>query len=445
MSDPVGSRTIRKVIWRLVPFLALLYTFNIIDRANVGFARLGMVDDLGFSDQVIDWGFGIFFVGYLIFEVPSNMLLRRFGARLWISRIMISWGLISTLTAWVTGPPSYFAARVLLGVAEAGFFPGIIFYMTAWFPAVVRARVVAWFMLAIPLANILGNVASGLILDSLNGAAGLAGWQWLFILEGLPSVLLGISVLFFLPDHPGKARWLAADERAWLEADRASEDGRRLEAGGSEKLSAMADRRIWILIGLYLSVAIGTNATGAYLPKLIKDAFEPLLVSATGSTDGLFWKVGLLSTLPQITAVAAMLVVSRLSDLQGQRAGIVAASLAAAACGWLLAWLPAGAWTKLVGLCLAQAGMMAVLPVFWTLPSLFLGGAAAAAGIALINSVANAGGIVAPSIIGSFGVGPMVAVMIWGLLMAVLARRLIEQPLAGSHGHLRDRPDTAAD
>lgn len=445
MSDSVGSRTMKKVIWRLVPFLALLYTFNIIDRANVGFARLGMVDDLGFSEQVIDWGFGIFFVGYLIFEVPSNMLLRRFGARLWISRIMISWGLISTLTAWVTGPPSYFAARVLLGVAEAGFFPGIIFYMTAWFPAVVRARVVAWFMLAIPLANILGNVASGLILDSLDGAAGLAGWQWLFVLEGLPSVLLGISVLFFLPDHPGKARWLADDERAWLEADRASEDGRRLEAGGSEKLSAMADHRIWILIGLYLSVAIGTNATGAYLPKLIKDAFEPLLVSTTGAAGGLFWKVGLLSTLPQITAVAAMLVVSRLSDLQGQRAGIVAASLAAAAGGWLLAWLPAGAWAQLVGLCVAQAGMMAVLPVFWTLPSLFLGGAAAAAGIALINSVANAGGIVAPSIIGNFGVGPMVAVMIWGFLMAMLAWRLIEQPLNVGHGHSSGLPDTATD
>ena len=176
MSD-LGQRTMRKAIWRLVPFLALLYTFNIIDRANVGFARLGMTSELGLTDAVIDWGYGLVFVGYLLFEVPSNLLLRRLGARVWISRIMISWGLVSMLTAAVTDVSTYYWARVLLGVAEAGFFPGIIYYLTAWFPAALRARVVAWFMLAIPVANILGNPISGAIMDSMKGVGGLSGWQ----------------------------------------------------------------------------------------------------------------------------------------------------------------------------------------------------------------------------------------------------------------------------
>ena len=418
MSD-LGRRTMRKAIWRLVPFLAVLYTLNIIDRANVGFARLGMVDSLGLSDSVIDWGYGIFYVGYLLFEVPSNMLLRRFGARRWIARIMISWGLVSTLTAWVVGTWSFFAARILLGLAEAGFFPGIIYYLSAWFPAAVRARVVAWFMLAIPVATMLGNLASGLILDSMEGVGGLSGWQWLFILEGIPSVLLGFSVLWFLPDGPRDATWLAADERDWLETELGRESGRRLEAGGSEKLSALADVRVWILIGLYITVAIGTNAMGAYLPKLIKDSFQ---------TEN--WKVGLLSTVPQVLAVFAMLAASRISDASGRRSPVVLVALTIAAVGWLLASMPVGPWGQLVGLALAQAGMMAVLPVFWALPPLFLGGVAAAAGIALVNSVANGGGIFAPKIVGSFGVGPMAGVMAWGMLMAILAWWCIERRAA---------------
>ena len=415
MND-IGRRTMQKAIWRLVPFLGVLYAFNIIDRANVGFARLQMKDSLGLTDAIIDWGYGIFYVGYLVFEVPSNMFLRKVGARRWIARIMISWGLVSTLTAWVIGPTSYFAARILLGVAEAGFFPGIIYYMTAWFPATVRARVVAWFMLAIPVASILGNLASGLILDSMDGVAGLSGWQWLFILEGIPSVLLGFSVLYFLPDGPRDAAWLTAEEREWLEADRAAEDGRRLVAGGSEKLSALADARLWILIGLYITVAIGTNAMGAYLPKLIKDSFQ---------TEN--WKVGLLSSVPQVLSVIAMLTASRISDATGRRSPVVLVSLAIAAAGWFLASMPVGPWGQLVGLALAQAGMMAVLPVFWALPPLFLGGVAAAAGIALVNSVANGGGIFAPKIVGSFGVAPMAGVMAWGVLMALLSWWFIER------------------
>jgi ACS family tartrate transporter-like MFS transporter len=237
-------------------------------------------------------------------------------------------------------------------------------------------------------------------------------------------------VLFLLPDDPRDAGWLSAEERAWLEADRAREDGRRIEAGGSDKLSALADARIWILIGLYLTVAIGTNATGAYLPKLIKDSFQPLLAGPTGDTTGLFWKVGLLSVIPQLAAVIAMLAASRISDSSGLRSPVVLVALAVAAAGWLLAALPVGPWGQLAGLSLAQAGMMAVLPVFWALPPLFLGGVAAAAGIALVNSVANGGGIFAPKLIGSFGVGPMAGVMVWGMLMAMFAWWFIERRAA---------------
>jgi MFS family permease len=253
----------------------------------------------------------------------------------------------------------------------------------------------------------------------MDGVGGLAGWQWLFILEGIPSVLLGFSVLFFLADGPRDAAWLTAEEREWLEADRAAEDGRRLVAGGSEKLSALADTRLWILIGLYVTVAIGTNAMGAYLPKLIKESFQ---------TEN--WKVGLLSSVPQVLSVLAMLAASRVSDSTGRRSPVVLVSLAVAAAGWILASMPVGPWGQLVGLTLAQAGMMAVLPVFWALPPLFLGGVAAAAGIALINSVANGGGIFAPKIVGSFGVGPMAGVMAWGMLMAILAWWCIERRAA---------------
>ena len=428
----IGRRTLAKVAWRLVPFLALLYVFNIIDRSNVGFARLRMTEDLSLSNAIIDLGYGLFYVGYLVFEVPSNLLLRRFGARTWIARIMVSWGLVSMLTAFVIGPWSYYGARILLGVAEAGFFPGIIYYLTAWFPAAKRARVVAGFMLAIPISNILGNPLSGAIMDGFQGTGGLAGWQWLFILEGIPAILLGFSVLWFLPDSPRDAAWLADDERRWLEGEIAAEDGLRMSVGGHDKLGALADPRIWLLIALYFSVAVGTNVTGSYLPKLIKDSFEPLLAGG----EGTYWKVGMLSTLPSVLSVIAMVIVSRISDRSRSRATLVAGALTAAAVGWYFAWQGGDPWTKLAGLCVAQAGMMAVLPVFWALPPLFLSGVAAAAGIALINSVANIGGIIAPSLVGRFGIGPLVAVMLWGVAMALIVWRTLEWPAVKARKNL---------
>lgn len=444
--DPaVGQSALTKVAWRVIPFLCLLYVFNIIDRANVSFARLTMTKDAGLSDAVIDWGYGLFYIGYLVFEVPSNLLLRRLGARVWISRIMVSWGLVSMLTMMVADAWSYYWARILLGVAEAGFFPGIIFYLTAWFPDARRARVVAFFMLAIPAANVLGNPVSGAIMDFCHGALGLAGWKWLFLLEGLPSVVLGLLVLRLLPDRPRDASWLTGAEKEWLEGEVEAEADRRTLAGGTEHMAALADARVWLLIGLYFSVAVGTNATGAYLPKLVKGHFEPLLLEHAGTTDaveaGLLWKVGVLSALPHLASVAAMMVVSRISDLWRQRGLLVALSLAVAGGGWLMAWRLADPWLALVGLCLAQAGMMAVLPVFWALPSLFLGGAAAAAGIALINSVANIGGIFAPRVIGAYGPAPMVAVMVWGVALALVSITLVERSGMNAGAGARNRHD----
>ena len=448
----------RKVAWRIVPFLCLLYVFNILDRSNVGFARLGMTKDLGLSEEVINWGIGLFYLGYLVFEVPSNLLLRRLGARVWISRIMISWGLVSMLTLAVTGPISFYWARVMLGVAEAGFFPGVIFYLTAWFPASKRARVIAWFMIASPLANVLGNPVSGVIMDHFHGDNGLAGWQWLFLLEGFPSVLLGILVLFVLPDSPRDARWLAEDEKKALEDQMLREDQQRLLTGGTEKLfDLLRDFRVWILVGLYFTVAVGTNATGAYLPKLVKGHFEPMLLAqeklvaedaankpvATGRIGkivavwdkiGVLGKVGLLSALPYLASVVAMLIASWLSDRWRMRAVVVALSLAIAGVGWIIAWRAEDPWLALVGLCMAQAGMMAVLPVFWALPSMFLGGVAAAAGIALINSVANIGGIIAPTIVGWWGVAPMVGIMVYGVLMSLIAWIMVEKGAKAQRG-----------
>ncbi len=416
-----------KIVWRIIPFLCLLYMFNIIDRANVGFARLTMTRDIGLVDSVIDWGYGLFYLGYLFFEVPSNLMLRSVGARLWISRIMISWGFVSVLTMFVTDSTTYYAVRILLGIAEAGFFPGIIFYLTAWFPDAKRARVIAWFMLAIPAANVIGNPVSGFIMDSFNGYQGLSGWKWLFLLEGFPSIILGILVLRVLPDRPRDASWLNLNEVKWLEGTLEHESSNRARAGGADHLAALADPRVWLLIGLYFSVAVGTNATGAYLPKLVSGHFVKIL--ADGSNDPAsesLMKIGFLSSLPHLASVFSMIIASWVSDRWRIRGSIISVALAIAAIGWFMAWKMLDPWLALLGLCLAQAGMMAVLPVFWALPSLFLGGVAAAAGIALINSVANIGSIFAPRIIGAWGLAPMVIAMAWGVLMSLLSIRLIE-------------------
>jgi ACS family tartrate transporter-like MFS transporter len=410
--DSIRRTTLRKATWKIIPFLCILYIFNILDRSNVGFARLGMQNDLGLSREMFDLGYGLFYVGYLLFEVPSNLLMRKVGARRWIARIMISWGIISCATMFVTGTRSFFLLRVLLGIAEAGFFPGIILYLSFWFPDRERARMTAYFMMAIALASVVGNPISGFIMEYLNLTRGLHGWQWLFLLEGIPAVILGFVVLFKLTDRPAQASWLNADEREWLVEQMEQEEKKRQNRHGADQLLAMLDWRVWLLIALYSTVAVGTNATGAYLPKLLKDQF-------------LGWntfEIGLLSALPHLVAIGCMALFSASSDRTGERRIHVAMAALLAAGGWALTAAATSKGLSLLGLCLAQAGMMSMLPIFWTLPTAFLTGAAAAGGIALINSVANIGGVFGPTILGRFGLWSMVMILFGGVCLAMCIR-----------------------
>ncbi|MCA9179100.1 MAG: MFS transporter [Planctomycetales bacterium] len=409
----LSASTLRAVAWRIVPFICLLYLLNILDRANVGFARLEMQDDLGLSEATFNLGYGMFYVGYILFEVPSNLLMRRFGARRWIARIMITWGLVSAATLLARDLWTFYALRILLGIAEAGFFPGIILYLSDWFPDRQRAKMTAFFMLAIGLSSVVGNPISGWIMDHLDGVNGWHGWQWLFLLEGVPTSLVGIAVLFYLQDSPRDAHWLTDKQRQWLLDHLADEDKQRRELHGPDRWQAMLQPRVWLLIAIYFTVAVGSNAGGAYFPTLIKGHYQTLT----------HFQIGLLTALPHLCAIVAMSWVGISSDRSGERRWHLAGSAMAAAGGWsLVAWGPAPA-VALAGLCLAQAGMMSMLPVFWTLPSVFLSGVAAAGGIALINSVANIGGFFGATILGQFGLWSIATILLCGGLLSAAALR----------------------
>jgi len=405
--------TLRAVAWRIVPFVCLLYVLNILDRANVGFARLAMQDDLGLSKAAFDLGYGMFYIGYILFEVPSNLLMKRIGARIWIARIMITWGLVSAATMFAHDVLTFYALRILLGIAEAGFFPGIIYYLSNWFPDRERAKMTAFFMLAIGVSNVLGNPVSGWIMDHFNGMSGLHGWQWLFLLEGLPTAVVGVAVLFYLKDSPRDAHWLADDQREWLIQRMAEEDRIRQEQHGPDKWQAMLQSRVWLLIAIYFTVAVGSNAGGAYFPTLVKEQYQQ-------TTN---FQIGLLTALPHLCAILAMSLVGISSDRTGERRWHLAGSALAAAIGWsLVAWGPTPL-VAMIGLCIAQAGMMSMLPVFWTLPSAFLSGTAAAGGIALINSVANIGGFFGATILGQLGLWSMASILLVGAILTVATIR----------------------
>ncbi|MBI1915197.1 MAG: MFS transporter [Planctomycetes bacterium] len=392
MDEARGRGTLRKVAWRLIPLLFLLYVVNILDRINVGIASLQMLPDLHMGEQAYALGAGIFYVGYFVFEVPSNLILRRMGARRWIARILISWGAVTCATMWVKGPWSFCLLRVLLGIAEAGFFPGIIFYLTGWFPARERARAVALFMIGSQVTGIVGNPLSGAILQYMNDFAGLRGWQWVFLLEGLPAVLLGFVVLYCLPDRPEQARWLTPEERDWLAARVGAEEEHRAQHHGLTLRQSLTDGRVWLLCALYFSLAASASCLAFYTPKLIQNS-NPSLTE---------FQIGLLAAIPSVCAVVGMLLVGMHSDRTGERRWHVAVPAFVGVIGWLLSvWLksPVG---LLVGLALAQAGTMSAVPVFWSLPTAFLSGAAAAAGIAWINSVGNLGGYGGPQLFGKF-------------------------------------------
>jgi D-galactonate transporter len=431
MSQDLERSTMRIATLRIIPFICLLYILNILDRANVGFARLQMQDDLGLSQATFDFGYGMFYVGYVLFEVPSNLLMRRVGARLWIARIMISWGLISAATMFAHDVWSFYALRILLGIAEAGFFPGIILYLSLWFPDRERAKMTALFMMAIGLASVFGSPISGWIMDRMDGEFGLQGWQWLFILEGLPASLVGVAVLFYLKDSPRHATWLTEEQRDWLVDRMAQEEKSRLVKHGPDRWVAMLQPRVWLLIAIYFTAALGTNAGGAYFPTLIKAQYQ----QATNL------QIGWLTALPHLIAVVTMTLVSISSDRTRERRWHLVCSAIAGGIGWsIVAWGPSPA-VAMSGLCLAQAGMMSVLPIFWTIPSSFLSGMAAAGGIALINSFANIGGFFGPWILGQWGSGSMAVSLFAGALLTAATIRNPQSDSTNGDSPSRDAID----
>jgi MFS transporter, ACS family, tartrate transporter len=373
----------------LIPFVFLLYVVSFLDRVNVGFAALEMNRDLGLSPAVYGFGAGIFFIGYSLFEVPSNLILARVGARRWIARIMITWGIIAAATMFVRGPLSFYLLRFLLGIAEAGFFPGIIFYLSEWFPADERARAIARFMTAIPMSAVIGGPISGALLG-LSGRLGLTGWQWLFVLEGLPAVVLGVAVLRYLPDRPEGATWLAPEQRRWLAKRLGTERDRCDERHGFSVIRALSSGVVWQLgLLVFLSVSFGSYALALWLPQIVR--------GFSGLSN---LQVGFVSAIPNLVAVIAMVIVAVHSDRTGERCLHIAAASAVAAVGFFgCAFVESSAFA-VIFLSLAAAGLLSAHGPFWPLPSKFLTGAAAAGGIALINSLSNLSGFAGPYAIG---------------------------------------------
>jgi ACS family tartrate transporter-like MFS transporter len=372
---------------RLIPFLCLCYAVNFLDRMNVGFAALAMNDDLGFSPSMFGAGAGIFFVGYILFEIPSNLALERFGARIWIARIMISWGIIATAMALVHSETSFYVMRFLLGVAEAGFFPGIILYLTYWFPARERARIIALFMAAVPLATLVGGPVSGALLE-LHGQGGLKGWQWLFIVEGLPAVLLGFVALKFLTDRPEHAGWLTKSEREALASTLAAEAKATRDVGYAGLGQALTRPRVLVLGLLYFCIVIGFYGVGFWLPQVIQTyGLQPL-------------EIGFLAAIPYFFAAIGMVLWGAHSDRTGERILHVALPLFFAGAAFALSAFTGSLALTLAALTLATVGTYAAIGTFWSLPTSILTGTGAAAGLALVNSLGNAGGLVGPPIIG---------------------------------------------
>jgi ACS family tartrate transporter-like MFS transporter len=414
-----GRRILRRVAWRLIPLLGLSYIAAYLDRINVGFAALQMNQDLRLGALAYGTGAGIFFLGYVLFEIPSNLMLQRFGARRWIARIMVSWGLVSMAMALVRDEWSFYLLRFLLGVAEAGFFPGVVLYLTCWFPARERARIVALFATATALAGLIGSPLSGLIL-TMDGVGGWRGWHWLFVLEGLPAIALGLLVLAVLPDRPDDAEWLSPAERAWLAGALQAEQGAIAAHGRHTLRDALTSGRVWLLGIVYLCMVIGMYGIVMWLPQMLR--------ALTGA-DAL--SVGLLNALPFLAATVGMVAVGWHSDRRGERRWHVAGSLGIAALGCALAAAADGVVPALAAFCLAATGVWAVMGPFWALATGFFSGTAAAAGIALINSLGNVGGFLGPYLMGwlkqttaGYGAGllAVAAILLAGAALAAALR-----------------------
>jgi D-galactonate transporter len=386
MDHALASRVTRKLTTRLVCFTGLLFFLNYLDRVNVGFAALKMNQDLGFTASVYGFGAGVFFISYALLEIPSNLMLRRVGPRLWLARIMITWGIISGCFAFIQGATGFYVLRFLLGAAEAGFVPGVVLYLTFWFPAAYRARAFATFFAAAQLSSIIGAPLSGWILSATHELGGIAGWRWMFLLEAVPSVIAGIVILFYLPDRPEQAGWLTAPEKLWLKAQLAADAP--VAAHGSVG-AFLSDARVWTLTGIYFFYAVSVYGILFWLPQIIR---------GFGNLDPV--QVGFLTSIPYICALISMLVVGRHSDRTGERRLHIAGCAllgGIALLGSALVGQPVWAY---VLICVAAVGIWGQNGVFWTLPTSYLGGVAAAGGIAFINCIAQFGGFFGP-----FGVG----------------------------------------
>ena len=385
IETPMQKQVMRKVITRLMPALLALYVIAYLDRVNVTFAQDRLEDDLGFSGAVYGFGAGIFFIGYFLLEVPSNLALHRFGARKWMARIMITWGLISACTMFVQGPASFYAVRFLLGIAEAGFFPGMILYLSYWFPARERARAVGVFMSAIAISYAIGAPISGGIMSLMDGVAGLDDWQWLFILEAIPAIVAGVLVFLKLPDGPQDAGWLDEDEKQWLATTLDGEAERREKHSIGEVLK---DRRVLLFAALYFTMVVNVYGLSFWVGEMVDK------INGIGDVSK-----GFVTAIPYAFAIIGMVVIPRYSDRTGERKGVVAACLALAAVSFVASTV-VGPVAAIAALAVGLFFLLGVHGVFWTMPTALLTGAAAAAGIAAINSVGNIGGFVGPYLVG---------------------------------------------
>jgi MFS transporter, ACS family, tartrate transporter len=388
MEQVIEKQVMRKIFMRLTPLLMVLYIIAYIDRVNVSFAALTMNKDIGLDAYSYGLGAGIFFIGYFIFEIPSNLILARVGASRWIARILFTWGIIATAMAWVEGPTSFLVMRFLLGVAEAGFFPGVILYLTYWFPARYRARIISRFMIAIPLSLAVGAPLSTWIMQ-LDGVLGYKGWQWLFVLEGLPAILLTFAVLKLMPDKPSDASWLNENEKRWLEQELISDhEAVAVVKKESSIMRVFTNPLIWAFAFIYLCNTASNLGLSMFLPQIIKEAGFSTM------------QTGFLMSIPYIAGCIGMLAIGHSSDHYKERKWHLTGSLTIAAAGLGIAGLLGSSVGAIIALCFATIGIMGTKGAFWPLPSAYLSGAGAAAGLALINSVGNLGGFVGPWAVG---------------------------------------------
>ncbi|EKL8015940.1 MFS transporter [Acinetobacter baumannii] len=384
----VRKSAYRKIAFRLMPFLMLCYFCAYLDRVNVGFAKLQMMSDLQFSEAVYGLGAGIFFIGYFLCEVPSNIVLHKVGARRWIARIMITWGILSGCFAFVQTEWQFYTLRFLLGVAEAGLAPGLLLYLTYWFPSYRRARMTVLWFIAIPISGMIGGPLSGLIMDRMSGVHGWFGWQWMFVIEAIPTVLVGLLVLAVLKDSVQDANWLTQDEKNLVKQELA-QDNQHKEGHASVK-EFIADKRLWLLAGIYFCVVMGQYAITFWLPTLIRNS---------GISDN--WHIGLLTSLPYMCAIVVMILAGRSGDHFQERRWHLIIPMCAGAIALTFATLFASNLTlSLICLCITASGVLTASSLFWMLPTNFLGGVSAAAGIAAVNSFANLAGFCSPYLIG---------------------------------------------